>query len=300
MSSEKKGIILVAISSVIYGISPVLARFAYDEGTNSVTIAFLRSALALPFLFIIMKIRKIPFATSPVEIRDLLSAGIAVSATTILLYSSYVYIQIGEATTLFFIFPALVSLGCVLFYKEKLTNIILIALALSAAGVYMFSENLSLENIKSAGSTGFLLAIASGFTFAFYVVRVDKSSLRHIPAPKITFAVCVIAAICSGIYGKIWHTGGLAFGMSLKGWVYAWIIALSISLVAVIFFQLGVKYMGATRAAILATLEPIISVLCGALFLGERLSFPKIIGCACIIVSVIIITTAGSESGQSA
>ena len=147
-----------------------------------------------------------------------------------------------------------------------------------------------------AKSTGFLLAIATGFTFAFYIIRVDKSSLRWIPAPKISFAVCVTVALCSAVYGLCGFAGGLSFALSLKGWVYAWIVALSVSIVASISLQLGIKYTGATAAAILLTFEPIASVVCGALFLGESLSFPKLLGCACIIAGVILVTTAVKKS----
>ncbi|MCL2103430.1 MAG: DMT family transporter [Syntrophorhabdaceae bacterium] len=293
MNSVKKGIAFVIASAVIFGSTPVLARIAYDEGANAVTIAFLRAALALPFLFAILKTQKISLAVSPTEARDLLLTGIAAACTTIFLYSSYAYIPVGEATTLHFIYPALVSLGCVFFYREKLTAAILTALVLSFAGVFLFSEDLSFANTESGSLTGFLFAVASGSCFAFYVIRVDKSSLRGIHEFKITFFLCSVTVLCSGIYGGAGYAGGLSFGLSLKGWVYAWIIALSVSLGGIVLLQAGIKRTGATTAAILSTFEPITSVFCGALFLGESLSLPKMIGCACIISSVILVTVTG-------
>jgi len=294
MDSVKKGVFFVIVSAVILGSTPILARMAYDEGANAATMVFLRAALALPFLLVIMKIRKIPFATSFMEMRDLFLGGIAAASATILLYSSFTYISVGETMTLQFIYPALVSLGCVIFYKEKLTKAILVALILSFAGVSLFYEYQSLGNIESGGTIGFLLAIAGGVSYAIYIIRVDKSSLRQIPTPKITLAVCICAMLCSGIYGLSEFGGGLSFGLSTKGWIYAWIVSLSVTLVAFIFLQLGIKYTGAPAAAILSTFEPITSVLCGAFFLGEHLSFPKVVGCVLIIASVIIVATAGS------
>lgn len=292
----KKGAFFVIVSAVIFGSTPILARLAYDEGANAVTMVFLRAALALPFLFMVMKIRKIPFTTSLTEVRDLFLAGLGAAVTTILIYSSYNYIPVGKAMALQFIYPTLVSLGCVVFYREKLTKFVLAALVLSTVGVFLFSDNLSFESMNNGGSTGFLLAVSAGFSYAFYIVRVDKSSLRRIPAPKITFAVCLVAALCSGIYGGLGFGGGLALELSPRGWAYAWIVALSVSLVAVTFLQLGIKHTGATTAAILSTFEPITSVFFGAFFLGENLSFLKLIGCACIIVGVIIVTVGGSKN----
>jgi len=294
MDSVKKGVFFVITSAVILGSTPILARMAYDEGANAATMVFLRAALALPFLLIIMKVRRIPFATSLVEMRDLFLGGVAAALATIFLYSSFAYISVGETMTLQFIYPALVSLGCVVFYKEKLTKPILVALLLSIVGVSLFYDNVTSENIENDSMIGFLLAIAAGFSYALYIIRVDKSSLRHIPTPKITLAVCICAMFCSGIYGWSGFGGGLSFDLSARGWVYAWIVALSVTLVAVMFLQLGIKYTGAPAAAILSTFEPITSVLSGALFLGEHLSLPKVVGCACIIASVIIIATAGS------
>jgi len=297
MNSVKMGVFFVIVSAVIFGSTPVLARFAYEEGANAATMVFLRAALALPFLVIIMKVRKIPFATSLTEARDLLLAGVAAASATILLYSSFTYISVGETMTLQFIYPALVSLGCVLFYKEKLTRPIIVALFLSIAGVSMFYENLSYGgDTERRGALGFTLAIVAGFTYAFYIIRVDKSSLKQIPTPKITLAVCICAMACSALVGLSGIAGGgLSFGLTAMGWLYAWIVALSVTLVAVVFFQLGIKRTGAPAAAILSTFEPITSVLCGALFLGEYLSFLKIIGSLCILVSVVIVARAGNE-----
>ena len=298
MDSVKKGVFFVIVSAVIFGSTPVLARFAYDEGANAVTMVFLRAALALPFLLVIMKVRKIPFATSLSEARDLFLAGVAAASATILLYSSFTYISVGETMTLQFIYPALVSLGCVIFYKEKLTKPIIVALILSIVGVSMFYENLSYDNgFERQSALGFTLAIVAGFTYAFYIIRVDKSSLRQIPTPKITLAVCICAMVCSGIAGLSGIAGGgLSFGLTATGWLYAWIVALSVTLIAVVFLQLGIKRTGAPAAAILSTFEPITSVLCGALFLGEHLSLPKIIGGICIIASVIIVAKAGKRA----
>ena len=293
MDSVKKGVLFVIVAAAIFGSTPILTRITYDEGANGVTMVFLRSAMALPFLFIIMKIRKIPLATSPAERRDLFFTGLAFAATIIMMYGSYAYIPVGEAMTLHFIYPALVSLVRVLYYKEKPTKAVLVALALSVAGVCMFSGNMSFVNLKSGGTIGFLLALASGVTYALYIILVDKPSLRQVPTLKVTLSVCVTAALCSAIFGGGGFGGGLSFGLSPKGWAYAWIVALTASVVAIALLQEGIKYTGATRAAILSTAEPITSVLCGALFLGESLSLTKMTGCVCIVASVIIVATAG-------
>jgi threonine/homoserine efflux transporter RhtA len=67
------------------------------------------------------------------------------------------------------------------------------------------------------------------------------------------------------------------------------------AVIAITRDDFGIKYTGATTAAILSTFEPITSVICGALFLGEKLSFYNLIGCGCIVASVILVATAGKR-----
>jgi drug/metabolite transporter (DMT)-like permease len=141
--------------------------------------------------------------------------------------------------------------------------------------------------------------VASGFTFAFYMVYAEMSSLRRVHYVELAFVICAAVALCSGVYGWLLPSGGLSFGLSLKAWVYALIIALLVSLVAVTSLQLGIKYTGATMASILLTFEPVTSVICGVIFLGESLSLVKIAGCVCIIASVVLVTLAEAGSKQA-
>ena len=62
-----------------------------------------------------------------------------------------------------------------------------------------------------------------------------------------------------------------------------------VSLVGVFGFQLGVKYVGPESAAILSTFEPITSVIIGVMLYDEVFSAKAILGCACILSSVVIV-----------
>ena len=62
--------------------------------------------------------------------------------------------------------------------------------------------------------------------------------------------------------------------------------------------RLGIRYIGATSASILSTLEPITSVVLGILVLGESVSPLKLTGCALILVSVICIARSPEPPGH--
>ena len=83
--------------------------------------------------------------------------------------------------------------------------------------------------------------------------------------------------------------GSFTVHLAAGTWVVTVVFAAVVSLVGVFGFQLGVKYIGPESAAILSTFEPITSLIIGAVLYDEVFSAKALIGCACILSSVIIV-----------
>lgn len=163
MSTYMKGICCTLLSAVIFGFTPILVRIAYEGGANSITITFLRAWLALPLLYALMHRRHIPLRLEDSQVKHVLLLGIVGScATTVCLYMSYNFISVGMATTLHFIYPILVSLGCVLFFRQRLQTFQLFSLILGCIGISTFMD------LSFGGSfAGIALALISGFFMPF-------------------------------------------------------------------------------------------------------------------------------------
>ena len=61
-------------------------------------------------------------------------------------------------------------------------------------------------------------------------------------------------------------------------------------------FQKGTFLIGAQRAAILSTFEPITSIFAGILFLHETLTLRILLGSSLTLLASVLITTSSSES----
>ena len=291
MKERYRGILFTALSAVFFGLTPVLARSAYDGGANGISMTFLRALLALPVLFVLVRARGVPLKMEPDEWRGvLLTGGLGTALTSILLYSSYSYIPVGMATTLHFIYPLLVAAACVFLFRERLGPLKVVALVCGAAGILLF-----LDRGAPGGALGMGLALLSGVSYSFYIIYLDQSGLKNLYYFKLTFWLCAVMGVVAGGFGLL--TGTLSLHLTPKAWLFACLVALFSSVGAVTLFQVGIRMIGASAAAILSTLEPITSVLLGVLVLHEELTLPKLGGCACILASVVLITLA--ESGRS-
>ena len=289
------GILFTAASAVIFGFTPILARISYDGGANGFTMTFLRCFLALPVLFGILKIKGVPLALEQGSRIPVCLCGIfGAFATTVTLYASYSYIPVGMATTLHFVYPVLVNVGCVLIFKERVTVKKIVALLCGITGIFLFMDNIS---AGSGSGNGIFLALLSGLLFSIHMIVMDKSKIKNMYYFKLSFYLCAFGAVLSGIYGGI--TGQLTFHLTGQAWLFAFLVSIFASVGAITLLQLGIRYTGASSAAILSTLEPITSVILGVLILGEYFTARKIGGCTFILASVILIAFTGKSREHS-
>ena len=273
-NTSTRGILLTMLSAVTFGFAFTLGPMTYGEaGSNPVTLTFLRNFLSLPVLLAILWYQGISLQVSAKELWSLtILGGIGNAVTTLMLFIAFSLIDVGVATTIHFIYPVFVTIGCVLFYKERLGLQKFIALLIATAGIACFFLGVDMSAGFSGGTfLGLFLAVASGVTYAFYVA--------------------LMSSIAMGIFGI--GTGELTLTtLTPQAWFISTVFALLCTVVALSLLQIGIKHVGASTAAILTTFEPITSIICGVLLLGETVTTIKIVACALIMTGVVTLSLA--------
>lgn len=282
--NKKKGIIFVLISAVIFGSMPLMADIVYKNNGNSITLTLLRFTLSTPVLFFLVKrTGRESIKITRVELIKIFMVSIfGYCATALLLYTSYNYISTGTATTLHFIYPVLVIIMGVLFFKEKTNMIKVSSVILCVVGILMFYNGDGDLSI-----VGVLLAFLSGVTYTFYILFIEKSQLKSIGTYKLTFYLCLISSVVLMIVCVV--TKSLALNMTFIGWLMSFVLSVSVTLGGVCLFQQGIKIIGSQSTSILSTFEPITSILIGILIFNESFDIRTVLGFTFIIVATLLI-----------
>jgi len=284
-----KGYFYIIISAVIYGCMPLMAKFIYADGANSVTLVFLRNLLALPMLLVLAlkqsKTLRVPLKALP---SLAVLAFLGCSITPVLLFSSYHYMASGTATVLHFVYPALVVLGGILFLRERIVpgNLLCVVLCLVGIGLF-YSPG---EPLDWRGS---LCALSSGLTFACYVLLLPRFRYRQVNGLLLSFYIALISSGIMLLFCLL--SGQLQLPRSLTGWGLCLLFAITVTGVAVVLFQLGTFLIGAQQASILSTLEPITSVIVGILVFREPVNARTVIGSVLVITASILIALLGAK-----
>ena len=280
--NKTKGIAFGVLAAFIYGFTPILGKLTYLEGSNSMSLTFYRNFLSIPFLFFMLKYKKVDIKINKNEAKKLAILGsLGSTLTALTLYASYNYISVGMTTTLHYIYPVLVTLACILIFKEHVSKEKIIALALSTLGVIMFFEG-------SFSIVGVTLALLSGVVYAAHILFIDKSGLNSMYPFKITFYCAIFSSIYLFIAGMA--SSSLVNVMTLKGWIFTILVAFFVSFLANTFIPIGIKHAGPTITSIVGMFEPITSVILGILILGEPVTARSIMACIFILAGVLIVT----------
>ncbi len=278
------GLIAAVFSALFFGFSPALAKLAYQGGSNPLTMTFTRSLLALPFLILLAGLSKVSLKPRREEMLPVLLVSLfGAFATTLLLYSSYAYMAVGMATVLHYLFPVLVMLGGLLFFGEKTNKMKKLALLLGFSGVLTF--------VGSGGRLawqGILLAVVSAFTYAGLMIGMERTVIKEMPVLKMAVYSNALACLASLLIGL--STSSLSLKMTGTAWLISLLVALMVAVGAFTLLNLAVIKTGATTTAIVAMLEPLTSVLMGAILLKEKVSPLNLLGFILIMAGVLLVS----------
>ena len=286
---KAKGYILGAVAAATYGMNPLFALPLYKAGMNPDSVLFFRYLFAIPVLGMMIVARGRSFKLKRKEVLPLIIMGLLVALSSLALFQSYNYMDVGIASTLLFVYPILVALIMWIAFKEKLTlpTVLCILLALGGIGLLYKSGDGSTLNL-----TGIILVMISALSYAIYIVGVNQSTLKNLATLSLTFYVL--------LFGLVLFLVRVDFGQSLRvaeTW-YLWgnLIALAIFPTAISFLctTQAIQYIGSTPTAILGALEPLTAVFFGVVVFGESLTLRLSCGMLMIILAVTLIIAGGN------
>lgn len=292
MPTRMKGILLTALSAVIYGSMPTLGLITYGMGSNPINLTFTIAVLALPLLAVLGKKQGGSLRLTRRQVLPVLAMSLLSGMTTILLNSSYLFISVGLATTIHFVYPLLVALYGALFRRERLARWQVVGMLCGMTGILLF-----LDDTTTVALGGMAIALTSGFTFAGYILMGAREDISEIPTFKLSFYIVLVSALISMIYGL--GTDQIVLSLPPIAWILCLIISWSVMVGAVVLLQTGVRLASATDASFFSLLEPITSIVCGILFLGDSLPLMKGVGCLCILGGLVLFVLAGQKNEKA-
>lgn len=267
---ERLGLVFCLLAAVGYGTVGILAKAAYAAGVGPATLLAGRFVLATALLWpLILRGKRggrggLTTPSPGWVVAGLLLGAVGYGVQVSLLFLALRRIDASLASLLFYVYPALVTLGALLLGRETVSRRRLAALALALAGVgLVFSGGVAGE----ADGAGVLLALASAVVYAGLVLVVDRLG-RSGPPPLLSALVPTGAMLSFAGGGAL--LGLLETGFGAAGWLAMVGLAVVGTVLPLLALFAGIARVGPAAASLLLALDPVLAVALAALLLGER------------------------------
>jgi drug/metabolite transporter (DMT)-like permease len=276
---EILGRIAVLGAAACWAAGGIFTRLYYDAGGVPSTLVAARTAIAGAGFVAWYLIA----SSNHMGRRDVLVAvgiGCVQASFTTALVVGIDHAPVALVVLLFYTYPLLVAVGAAAFFGERLSRTGVIFVAVGTAGLV-----LAIGTPATVTTLGVVLGLAAGIGNTIVVLgnRVLLGrGLRVIDLATVSYALPAAAAIILVVANVIPLPPG-----SAESWAYGIAYATTGTVLPWLLFYSAVPVIGASLAALLATAEPLISVVLAYAILGETLTTWQLVGGSLIIVSIV-------------
>lgn len=290
-SGRAWGYLAGIITGVTYGMNPLFAMPVLGAGVSVETVLFVRYAVAVLVLGLVILSTHKSFAVSRKQLGWLAMLGVLFACSSLFLFLTYNYIPSGIATTIIFLYPTLVALIMV-FLKvfptwQTWVSIVVTFIAILFLCNYDSSQPVHFE--------GIILAFLSALSYAFFIVLINrKRCLRELSNDVLTFYALITGCIVFGLIAFVGnHSGKISLLNDFNTicahsslWLNLILLAVIPTVISTATLAASTKIIGATKASVMGVFEPLTAILIGTMVFGEKMSWNIAIG---IVLSVFAI-----------
>ncbi|MFL6030708.1 MAG: EamA family transporter [Gaiellaceae bacterium] len=294
------GYAMVAAAATLFAVNGTVSKVILDAGIDSQQLTEVRCAGAFVGLTLIaLALRPASLRVARRDLPLLIALGVGGLA---LVQWSYFYaihrVAIGIALVIQFVGPLLVALWARFVYDEPVRRRIWVALALALAGLVLIVELWKADRPDAAGLAA---AGVAALTYASYILLAERGVRRRDPVSLSAWGF-FFATVFWTLLAPWWDfpggrvddhvslLGNLA-SSQLPVWaLMAWMVVLG-TIVPFGLLVAALRHITATRAGVMAMLEPVLAIVVAWLWLGESLDLTQLSGAAVTLAGIALAQT---------
>lgn len=273
----------LALIMILWG---SLGVFTKSIPLSALSLAFLRALIALPVLFMAMKMNKTEKADQLewLLLKPYLISGVLLGFGWLTLFYGFKHTSISSAVIIYNMCPVYVMIAAPLLLKETISKLQIAVIFSSFFGLFLIVGQNILEGY---GYMGMALSAVSGILYAT-IVLINRSITRRVDNQTATFAQIVTAMLV--LLPFVLMEGNLLTVVDLDAIAILFVFLLGIVHTGVaytIFFSLY-EHMKSVEIVSYSYLEPLFGILFSVILVGENLTTLQIIGGILILGSTYI------------
>jgi len=264
---------------------PAITQKAIALGLSVETILSGRYLLGtvLIWLYILLKKRDVQVGRN--NMAFLLFIGCIMFVCTVLMSESYKHIPGAVAAILVFLYVAIVVVLEIIMGREKVQRFRMICLSFALVG--MIAVVWTPEGGTKLSFLGISLALAAGFTYALSAVAMAAGCLAVVSAEVVMGYAYLVPMLFNSI--RCIAAGLALFPGEPAQWACILLLGFGSGFIAPVAFCQAIKLIGASDAALINTMEPLVAYLAGIIIMSDHISWNATLGGVLIAGSILFL-----------
>jgi drug/metabolite transporter (DMT)-like permease len=301
------GFLLVIVSACSFGSGALFAKPVYAAGVDWLTLLAWRflfaAVLSWAWLLLIQRNRRALAGISRRRVLLLLGLGVLYVGNSATYFAALETVPASLAALIVYLYPVLVAVLTLRFGRRLRGGRAWVALALATAGVALAVGGIDPAAVPP--TAGLLLTVASPLIYAAWIViaaRVggERGEREHAagepesdreetePAPAVALMMTATAVV---YWIAAFATSRPVDPRDVPGEAWPGLLGVGVisAALAVQAFYAGSRRIGAARAALVSTVEPVYTITLATLLFGERLTLVQVLGGVLVIGAVLLV-----------
>lgn len=283
------GIMLAAGGAVAFSGKAIIVKLGYRYGVDSVTLIMYRMLFALP-IFMAMAWWAGRGKPAPTwrEWRGIVFLGISgYYLSSFLDFLGLQYISASLERLILYLNPTLVMLLGLLLYRRSVTGRQLLGMAVSYSGIVLvFAHELQVQGRHVM--LGSVLVFASALMYALYLVY-SGELVQRLGSLRLVGLATTVACICCIIQFLLLRPLSAALVAPEVIWLSV-INATVCTAAPVLMVMMGIERVGPGLSSQVGMVGPMVTLLLGALVLGEAITAWVLLGTVLVLAGVYVVT----------
>jgi drug/metabolite transporter (DMT)-like permease len=269
-----KADLLLLLVTVLWGSAFAVMRFAAGHGT----VFYLNGLRFLLGALLLLPLARLKGRYNRANLVYVFMAGFALFAGVALQQAGLATTTAGNGGFITSLYIVIVPFILWIFWRERPSAVIAIAVVLAIAGGFLLSTGGSFRI-----QVGDVLVFIGSFFWAMHVVIVGKvqGKIEAVPFAFGQFVVCAVLNLITAVFVE--HPNRAEMMLVLPAILYTGVFSIAIGFTLQVIAQ---KHTPENDAALIMSLESVFAVLFGWLFLHELLRPIQIGGCLLILIAV--------------
>lgn len=284
---KKLWMLLIILSGCLWGSMGIFVRKFNEDGLVSMNIVGIRAIFTAVIMIILLsiydkKLLKINFK----DIWCFLGTGLFS-----IIFFNYCYFKtititsLSVAAILLYTAPSFVMIISRIVFKEKITARKIISLILAFTGCVLVSGLGSSE--MNMTFSGFIIGLGAGLGYALYSVFGRIALEKGYNSITITLYTFIFAAL--GSIPLIDLKLILSYSLNKVNIGFCILFAVISTILPFLSYTIGLQHIESSKAAIIASIEPVIATLIGILLFKEKMTVINVVGMLFVISSIVFV-----------